>query len=274
MEGGQQFRSKYFCLTINENAECFWELYTSFEYMDDFFDTEDPTVTYFCGQREIGEAGNVHLQCYVEYALRVRMRQVRSMFPGAHIERRLGTAEEAAKYCLDETKRRDHPDREVNHVEYGQRSITRQGARTDMERLKGWCKRKRSYKEISEEFFGQWLRYEKGIRSYCDLRAEPREDRTETWILYGPSGTGKSTLAFQYAMKNHWTIFNQDGSQWWDGYDGEECIIVDEFDGEWSYRFWKLLCDRQPLKVPVKGGYRQFKAKCVIFTSNIGPFEW
>lgn len=60
--------------------------------------------------------------------------------------------------------------------------------------------------------------------------------------------------------------------KWWNGYDGEEEVIFDEFRGD-SCKFSELLriLDRYPYTVEVKGGFRQLLAKKIVITSCYAP---
>ena len=60
--------------------------------------------------------------------------------------------------------------------------------------------------------------------------------------------------------------------QWWDGYAGESVVIIwDEPDSDIEFGQLLQLCDRYEHRVEVKGGFVQFIAKLIIFTSNFHP---
>ena len=63
---------------------------------------------------------------------------------------------------------------------------------------------------------------------------------------------------------------------WWQGYNGQESAIYDDFDGRphMDISWFKRVCDRYPLMLPMKGGSAQYVAKVNIFTSNTYPIEW
>jgi hypothetical protein len=61
--------------------------------------------------------------------------------------------------------------------------------------------------------------------------------------------------------------------QWFDGYDKHEDVIFDDMDVDTKLPralFLKLF-DRYPMKVPVKGGFRDWVPKRVFITSNDSP---
>ena len=72
-----------------------------------------------------------------------------------------------------------------------------------------------------------------------------------TWI-YGDSGTGKSKMAREISGEDVYT--KNVGTKWWDGYDGHEDVIVDDFrDSWWPITYMLALLDRYPMIVEYKG---------------------
>ncbi len=64
------------------------------------------------------------------------------------------------------------------------------------------------------------------------------------------------------------------GLRWFDGYDGHECAILDDFRPEWcKLSFLLRILDRYPMAVEVKGGMRQWKPKTIYITCPKHPEE-
>ncbi len=82
-------QSKHWCLTINNP-------------LDVCLPADLTPYKYFILGREVGESGTPHLQIYLCLHNRLRMRQVKILFPTAHIERMRGTPLEASSYCKKE----------------------------------------------------------------------------------------------------------------------------------------------------------------------------
>jgi len=61
---------------------------------------------------------------------------------------------------------------------------------------------------------------------------------------------------------------------WWDGYEGQHTVIIDEFYSWLRYDFFLRLTDRYPLQVETKGGVVQFVSHRIVFTSNTPPTAW
>lgn len=64
---------------------------------------------------------------------------------------------------------------------------------------------------------------------------------------------------------------------WFDGYMGQECVLLDDFDGKaskWTLAQTLSILDRYPLNAPTKGGFTFWKPKEVWVTTNIHPRKW
>lgn len=98
----------------------------------------------------------------------------------------------------------------------------------------------------------------------------------EVVVLVGPPGSGKT----RWAMDNYPTLYKlpcpKSSGTYWDDYDGQETVLVDEMYGHYfSWSFLLQLTDRYPMTVPVHGGAgHQFVSRRIIFTSNSLPEEW
>lgn len=102
--------------------------------------------------------------------------------------------------------------------------------------------------------------------------------RTRQWkshvrVYYGSTGTGKTRRAIE-EDKVEWT---HGGDRWFDGYDQQERVLFDDFDGVKSgitYRKLLQLLDRYPLQVPIKGGFVEWCPRVIVITTNIPPDRW
>jgi len=111
-----------------------------------------------------------------------------------------------------------------------------------------------------------FLKYNRGFdKLYNIIRSKPRDFKTEVIFIYGPSGSGKS----RYAWETWPNAYPKDGSIWWDGYQNQDTVIIDDFKFDPKQRedYLKLF-DRYPYQVQYKGGYIAFNSRRIVITSS------
>lgn len=131
--------------------------------------------------------------------------------------------------------------------------------------------------ELFEEHTTVAFKYQRGVAAARSALIKPRSPSTEPeiQIYFGDSGTGKTRKAVEdnpdaYIV----TKPESNGMLWWDGYNGQDTIIIDEFYGWIPLNFMLRLMDRYPLKVQIKGGMVDMAATKFILTSNVTWHDW
>lgn len=231
----------------------------------------DTGIRYLIGQVELcPDTDRLHIQGYVEFTRPKRRRAVvAALADGCHVEPRQGSRDSARDYARKEETRKFGP------IEIGT-WITGQGSREDLAALHQSLQAGTSFRDISNEHFGAFIRYSRGITLWRVLNTPRRNWKPQVWVFYGPTGTGKTQAAWSMAPDAFLLSPQQSssGTGWWDGYDGHENVIVDEFYGWLRWNFLLQLLDRYPLRVECKGGSHEFVGKRIIFTSNKPPSVW
>lgn len=60
--------------------------------------------------------------------------------------------------------------------------------------------------------------------------------------------------------------------KWFDGFDGQEAAVIDDFRGDFcTFHFLLRLLDRYPLKVAIKGGFMEWTPSRIFITSPHHP---
>lgn len=130
-------------------------------------------------------------------------------------------------------------------------------------------------REVSEKHFGNFIRYNKGIAAYRSLHTPPRKDKTVITVIWGDTKLGKTTAIHEKWPEAFWLPNSKEKDKvWWDGYDGHETVVIDEFFGWIDITTMNRLMDFTPYKVEVKGALVEFLAKRILITSNQTPEEW
>jgi GTPase SAR1 family protein len=90
------------------------------------------------------------------------------------------------------------------------------------------------------------------------------------WI-WGPAGCGKSTTARRMCNND---FYPKQMNKWWDGYQNEEVVIIDDFEKESHLgHHLKIWADHFSFLAETKGGMLQIRPKRIIITSNYSPHD-
>lgn len=231
---------------------------------------ELPHERYCSWQLERGETGTRHFQGYVEFNQPVRLTQIKAAggpWARAHLEVRRGTRHQARDYSRKEDSRLAGP------WERGSWTGGGSGARNDLVGVIECAKRTLSHRAVAEAYPEQYIRLHRGVERYISaIDTRQREAPTELHILWGEPGTGKSRTALAEASAGAASVYylprGNGGNVWWDGYEGQDCVIIDDFYGWLRWDTLLRLADRYPLRVEVKGGSTPFLSKRIYITSN------
>lgn len=192
---------------------------------------------------------------------------MRRLLPGAHWEPRYGTHLQAKTYASKLDTRLEGP------WEYGTEPASDgvQG-RSSMAELKRALDNGVTMKQISNDFFAQYLRHHRALHTYRQLN-QPRTTReVSVTVLVGPTGVGKTHRAYSSCGESD--VYIKERGQWWDGYEGQTTIIIDEFYGWLPYSQLLRVLDVYPCQVEIKGGYMPLMATTIYVTSNSFVNSW
>ena len=257
----QRFRN--FCFTLNN--------YTNEElkYIQELGLKEYRYI--IVGQEIAPSTGTPHLQGFVIWNNAKSLKaSIKKLPKRAHVEVCKGTPYENYMYC----------NKDGNVVwEHGDRpEKVGQGKRNDLLEIKNKIKNNINIKTLLEEddiVNYQQLKYAEYLKKYYEVK---RDWKTEVKWYYGATGTGKTKTAYEEmveeAQNEDNIYFSMDTGKWWEGYDAQEYVIIDDMRADFlKYHQLLKLLDRYPYKVETKGSTRQFVAKKIIITSAYHPGE-
>ena len=243
-----------FCFTLNNYDE------TEYEIVKLFLTTN---CKYGIVGKEIApNTGTPHLQGFCNLSKPMRFSTIKKCLGDrVHLEKAAGSDHQNQSYCS----------KAGDVFETG--TPSKGGQRTDLQSLLDDIQSGDTSKRVlAEKHPAVYIRYFRGIDNYLKLLhpIAPRDFKTEVFYYYGPPGTGKSRRALEEAKSiAPDSIYYKPRGLWWDGYQQQKCVIIDDFYGWIKYDELLKICDRYPYKVQVKGSMEEFKATHIWITSNI-----
>jgi len=213
------------------------------------------------GQAEIGEGGYAHWQVFVAFKSKKSLQACKGFFTNtSHCE--LSRSESASDYVWKEDTRVDG-----TQFEFGAKPI-RRNSRTDWESI--WA----------SAIAGQLDAIPASVRvqSYSSIRriecdySRPVPMERQCYVFWGPTATGKSRRAWGEAGDNAYP--KDPRTKFWDGYQGESSVVMDEFRGVIAVGNLLRWLDRYPVRVEIKGSSRVLLSTKMWITSNVPPEQW
>ena len=233
----------------------------------DFLVSLNTPVRYFiAGKEQCPDTKRIHYQCYMELTKPHSLAQLKVVLDDekAHCECAKGSAKQNIVYCKKDGN---------IYREFGEPAS--QGKRNDIIGLRDHFKGKKRLREAieSDELVAAVARYPRFVNTLELHYAHQRDSPTRIIVYWGATGLGKSRRAFYEASLLGPVYFKPLG-KWWDGYEANTAVILEDFRGEIPLATVLRLADRYPLRVPFKGGFREFTSSVIYITSNIAPESW
>lgn len=110
------------------------------------------------------------------------------------------------------------------------------------------------------------------LRKIAMDHMKPEGIEKKVHVFVGNTKMGKSRRAWEEAGIDAYPKIPT--SKFWDGYQGQGNVVIDEFDGQIDITHMLRWLDRYPVLVETKGSGTVLKAKEIWITSNIHPIEW
>lgn len=210
--------------------------------------------------------GTRHLQGYVVWRNGKTVSAVRTLLPGCHITVSRGNHVQNDRYCRKTRDTDDVPNGVIYHRGDLPADPADRGAAEKARWEIAWTLAKAgSIEEIPADI---------RVRQYSTLRRIERDFMPEMERLRGPCGTwiwgvagcGKTRSVIEQIPDS----FPKPRNQWWDGYQREEVVLVDDVD-KFDVKlggYFKHWADAYPFIGEVKGGSQKIRPKRLIVTSQ------
>lgn len=260
-------RAKQFVATVNNPSG---ELATP-ELFKDRLHARFP-VHSLAGQHEIASSGTPHLQLAFRLVDRVRMSQLIAAVPGAHFEVMRGSPQQAFAYATKADTRAPN----TEPFTFGQQPSrgTGQGRRTDLLEIKDAIDNGATLRDVFDSHFALALQYHRGLELYRTQKHRPgNRPNLKVYWFYGPTGTGKSRKVHDLVLEEPTDVyFKGPESHWFDGYDGQRTLVLDDFRKNWvTFSFLLRWLDIYTLQVQRKGSSCYANWSTVFITAPLPP---
>lgn len=242
--------SRGWCFTINN--------YTDEEYKS----LGSIECKYQIAGKEVGEEGTPHLQGYVYFDTLKSLKQLKKLYPRAHLEQTKGSALSNIRYCSKEDQ---------TPFVFGTPPCTPQEkGRIEKERWQKYydLAKKNQLEELPKKILIKHHSALTRIRDDSRPTPEDLDHCTGIWI-WGEAGYGKSHLALSKAPG----AYRKDLTKWWNYYDDQDDVIVDDMDPFHKHlaKDFKDWLGQNYINAEIKNGYRKIRPKRVIVTSQYPP---
>jgi len=208
-----------------------------------------------CG-KEVGEEGTPHLQAYVRLRDAVELKTMKKHLPRAHLEIAKSGDRTNRDYCM----------KGGDFFETG--LLSEQGKRNDILEVAQKIKNNETtLEEIMFDYPIVYMKYSRSIEKMCNAVLKPRSSPPVVSWRWGLAGTGKS----RYCIEKHPSHYIKDNSLWWDGYQQDEAVIIDDFDNKIPFRVLLRILDRYKYPCQIKGGYTQLNSPFIYITCEYPP---
>lgn len=161
--------------------------------------------------------------------------------------------------------------------ERGRRPTGAQGTRTDLQEAIEDIKGGKRLAELIEQHPREFAKYPRGMllihQHFASVSADSYRAQLSVTYVFGPSGAGKTERVWQQFGREPGRLFSKPSGAWFDGYEGQEAALFDDFRGDLPFHEFLRTIDKFPYKVPVKGGFIPWSPKEIFLTSTREPLQ-
>lgn len=229
-------------------------------------------IRYIIFQHEICPTSQKeHIQGYLEFFSPKRIAGTKKLLNdnSIHLEKRRGTREEAQAYCKKKDTRKPNSKPE----EYGSFEKGGQGKRNDLKEIIEKCE---TIEQLMDEHPDIYCKFRSGLK---DIYARKLKKNTKkfrnvhTTLISGETGVGKTRKCVE-AEENFFLLTgDQLKKGWFDGYESEKCLIIDEYNNQVDITELLSLLDGYQKRLNVKGSFTYANWEKVYITTNLKLHE-
>lgn len=152
-----------------------------------------------------------------------------------------------------------------------------QGKRNDLAEIRDEMMEGMTYDTLVRKHFSQFVRYHSGLskaKFFIDKSRALEYRQVEVIVITGVSNIRKTGVTMSL-FKPFRLSQEKQGALWFDGYDGEDTLLLDDFHGGWMPHAMLLgLLEGHNTRLATKGGSTWAAWVRVVITSNWDPHAW
>jgi len=209
-----------------------------------------PCLRAFVFQRERGKKTRTeHFQGYIEFDRSMRFNKMQELLPGAHIEHRQGTKQQAVDYCKKEDTR-------IGSKTYEYGEIVEERQRTDLARIIDLLNNGADDAEIRREFPVQYLKMKNAIEGYRQQFLYEQQEKNirildVAYIYEQPSNYTARYVLEKYGLEKVYHVRFYDGRAW-ERYKGQEIILLDKYRSSFDFDYLLHYLNGLPMSLPCR----------------------
>lgn len=221
-----------------------------------------------------GNTERVHIQGYVWFKSNVALATAKDLLAAGNSPTKAkGSLKKNYDYCTkSDTKLAGFETLILGNV-------PSQGERTDLQQACELVKERHGLQRLIEEEPMVYVRNHRGIEkvaAHWARKRVPQLREVTTVVLHGDPDGGKSFTAMQSDVDEE--IYNvpysEGNTTWFDNYNGERTIVLEDFSGGIAYRYLLRLLEGYRLQIAIKGSFYPAAWTRVIITTNVDPQQW
>lgn len=220
--------------------------------------------------KEVGKTGVPHLQGYLQLEKATGGQTIKNQSKVLKMWMGLANSpEKADKYCKKDGDFWTSGKLDLKTPQQKGGSATKQTWRQLHDDIKAGM----SFEDVREKYPSMVMQTRNAVMAECLANAPKRDFKTCVHVYFGESGTKKTTRATSEHV-NPTYLKPPSSKEWFDGYNGRDDVILDEFRGGIQLGGLLSMMDQFQCRVQVKGGMVNFAPRRLTITSNLHPNDW
>jgi hypothetical protein len=221
------------------------------------------------------DTSNIHCHIIIQNETQIRFNTLKNILPYGDIEKQRGSNKECYEYCLHIDKKSLETEKDqydetciktnIEDLETWKKLDNKLGARNDLTQIVEDIKNGANKYDILDNYPSQYVRYSDAfLKVQQELLEKENVNKfreLKITYIYGSTGVGKTRYVMEkYGYENVYRATNYDSGAF-DGYNGQDVILFDEFRSSIPIASMLTYLDGYPICLPCR-----YRNKYALFT--------